>query len=173
MTTQSVLTTIPENKSLLQTTKYSFVIPDLPFLRYFAIDIQMPGVATTAPVVSSPFSNMYRHGDKLEYGKLSIKTLVDEDIRVWEETYKWLVALTKPSDYAEYVTNQGGRISAYHDAILTINTNSNIPNVRITFFHCHPESLSGLSFTSTGSADNSITCDISFRFDRFTVERLN
>lgn len=172
MTTNSVLTSIPNNKSLLQSTKYSFVIPDMPFLRYFCTDILLPEVRTSAPIVHSPFANTHRHGDKLEYGKVLIKTLIDEDMRVWEETYRWLQALTKPTQFPEYVTNLGGRLSAYHDAVLTINTNSNIPNIRLKFFSCHPESLSGINFSTMVSADTAITCDVVFRFDYFEIERL-
>ena len=55
MTQESTLTKIPENSSLLQATKYTFVIPELPFARYFCQKVDVPGVSTNAVNVPTPF----------------------------------------------------------------------------------------------------------------------
>jgi hypothetical protein len=127
MTNKSLLTQIPENTSILQTTKFTFVFPNLPFARYFCQSVSIPGVSTTEVTVTSPFANTYRHGDKLRYDIFSINAIVDEDLRVWEETYSWLKALTKPTNFGEYGKTIDPSKLLYYDAILTINTNANNP----------------------------------------------
>ena len=172
MTTENMLTRIPENTSLLQSRKFTFAIPTLPFIRYFGQSISIPAVSTSAPMVPSPLSDMYRHGDKLVYDRLTITAILDEDLRVWEETYNWMLALTAPKEFPQYWRNTNGRMLAYHDTVLTFNNNANIPNMRLKFLYCHPVSISAIQFNTTDSADVIMTCDFTFQYDRFEFERL-
>ena len=93
MTIESFTTNTPENTSILQSTKFTFLIPDKPFLKYFCQTVSIPSVSTSEIQVPTPFSATYRHGEKLNYDALVITALMDEDLRVWEETYNWLVSL--------------------------------------------------------------------------------
>lgn len=172
MSNTSVLTKIPVNTSFLQPTRFSFLFPELPFLRYFCQSVSIPGVSTNAVSIETPFSNTYRHGDKLNYDGLTITAIIDEDIRVWQETYDWLVSLTFPKDFTQYVRFYDENRSPYHDGILTINTNANIPNVRMKFTNCHPVSLGAINFDTKLDASSVITTDISFRYDGFEITRL-
>ena len=171
MTTNSFSTTIPQNSNFLQTTKYNFVIPNLPFARYFCQTVNWPSVSTSEVNVPTPFSDTYRHGDKLVYDPLSITFLVDEDLRVWEETYNWLKSLTNPINFKDYVKNSRNK-DAYYDGVMTVNTNSNLPNLRIKYYNCHPVSLSGIQFATTSSADETPTADLTLRYDYFEIVRL-
>lgn len=175
MTTSSLLTRIPENTSFLQPNRFTFSFTTLPFLKYFCQSVTFPTVSTTPVTVSSPFANTYRHGDKLEYGELVVSVIIDEDLRVWEETYNWLQALTKPDNFAQYIRQRSDNTrdnSPYHDGILTINTNSNLPNIRIKFTECHPTSLAGIELSTTATAETILTTSITFRYDQFYVDRL-
>jgi len=168
MSNESVLTKIPDNTNFLQVTKFSFVIPELPFARYFCQTVLFPGISTTEVSVPTPFSDTYRHGDKLMYDPLSITFLVDEDLRTWEETYIWLQTLTSPIKFKDYANRFQQK---YYDGILTINTNSNVPNLRIKFKNCHPVTLGSIQFDTTVNADLTPVSDLTFRYDHFTIER--
>lgn len=168
----SACSTQPSNSSFLQGNKFTFSFATLPFLKYFCQTINIPGVSTSPVTVDNPFSNTYRHGDKLIYDQINVTIIIDEDLRVWEETYNWLMALTFPKEFRQYYRNTNGRQTAYHDGILTINTNSNNPNIRFKFLNCHPSSLSGINFSVQETAQNIITADITFRHDGFEIERI-
>jgi hypothetical protein len=172
MTTQSLLTKIPENTSFLQPTKFTLVFPTLPFLRYFGQTATVPGISTSPVSVETPFSNTWRHGDKLVYSELSVNAIIDEDMRLWEETYNWLVALTKPQSFTQYIRYHNKKEMVYHDAILTINTNANNPNIRFKFTNLHPISLGGVNFNVSDNANTTLTADIIFRYDYFELLRL-
>lgn len=163
---------IPENTSILQTTKFSFIIPELPFARYYCQTVSLPGVSTNAVEMQNPFSSTYRHGDKLNYESFTINAIVDEDLRVWEETYLWLLSLTKPDGFEQYAVYKGKKRQLYFDGVLTINTNANNPNVRIKFRECHPVSLGSIKFNTADNAETIPTADIEFRYDSFEFERL-
>lgn len=168
----SACSTQPANSSFLQGNKFTFSFPTLPFLKYFCQEVNIPGVSTSPVTVENPFSNTYRHGDKLVYDQLNATVIVDEDLRVWEETYNWLVALTFPKEFREYYKNSNGKQTAYHDGILTVNSNANNPNMRFKFTNCHPVSLGGINFSVQSSPETIITTDITFRYDGFEIERI-
>jgi len=172
MSQESALTKIPENTSFLQLTKYTFIIPELPFARYFCQTVTMPGVSTSAPQQPTPFTSLYRHGDTLQYDEFQITCLIDEDLRIWEETYNWLISVTAPQKFAQYGKRQGRTFEKYYDGILTINTNANLPNMRIKFKNVHPLSIGGITFSTADSAENTPSSDISFRYDWLEIERI-
>lgn len=166
----SVLTQIPDNTSFLQTTKFTFMVPNLPFLKYFAQTVNLPGISTTEATVPTLFSDTFRYGDKLNYDPITVTFLVDEDLRVWEETYQWMVSLTKPTQFGQYAAKFPDK---YYDAILTTNTNANNPNVRFKFRNCHPVTLGSIQLATTDTADLTPVCDVTFRYDYFEIERIN
>lgn len=170
---ESLLTQIPDNTNFLQLTKFTLFFPDLPFARYFCQSVVFPGVSTNAVMVPTKMTNTYRHGDTLAYDNLTITALVDEDFRVYEETYNWLRNLTTPIRYADYPTNKVNDGPLYNDAILTVYTNSNIANFRVKFRDCHPISLGGIQFNYSDTADNIPVVEITFRYDVFEIQRLD
>lgn len=173
MAIESFTTNIPKNTSLLQATKFTFLIPDKPFLKYFCQNVSIPAVSSTEITVPTPFSNTYRHGEKLNFDPLSISVLVDEDLRVWQETYDWLKSLTRPASFEQYPRKtKKDDTPLYFDGYLTVNTNANNPNLRIKFFNCHPTSISMINFDTKLDAETIPTCDITFRYDLFEIERL-
>jgi hypothetical protein len=164
-----LLAQIPENTSLLQTTKFTFVIPQLPFLKYFCQTVQLPGLSTTEVLQSSMFNDTYRQGQKINFDPITITTLIDEDIRVWEETYQWMVYLANPVRFGQFKEKFSSR---FYDGMLTLNTNANNPNLRIKFKNCFPTSLGTIPFATTDNADVVPVLDISFRYDYFEIDRL-
>ena len=174
MTTESLTSNTPENTSILQSTKFTFIIPDKPFLKYFCQTVMLPSISTTEVAVPNPFSTVYVHGDHMVFEPLTITALMDEDLRVWEETYKWLRSLTRPSSYSEYARKGPRDIKTplYFDGYLTVNTNANNPNIRVKFHNCHPTSIGMINFDTKVDADVIPTADFTFRYDIFEIERL-
>lgn len=172
MTTQSLLTKVPENTSFLQSNRFTFAFPTLPFLKYFCQTVTLPSVTTSPVSISNPFSDTYRHGDKLVYDQLNVTAIVDEDLRVWEETYNWIQSLTKPEQFKQYIRYFNKKADPYHDGVLTVNTNANRPNMRFTFLRCHPVGIGSLNFNTTENAQTILTLDITFRYDRYEIQRL-
>ena len=173
MALESFASNTPQNSSILQLTRFTFIIPDKPYLKYFCQTVSIPTVSTSEVTVPTPFSNTYRHGDKLQYEALSITAIVDEDMRIWEETYSWLSSLTRPESFEQYPRKSlQDKTPLYFDGYLTVNTNANNPNIRFKFHNCHPVSLGGIDFDTKTDADNIPTCTIQFRYDLFEVERL-
>lgn len=172
MSNSSVINTLPDNTNILQSTKYTLLFPTLPFLRYFSQTATIPAVSTSGIAVPTPFTDTFRHGTTMSFEDFTINAIVDEDLRVWEETFNWLKALTRPKDFTQYVRYNDQIASVYHDAVLTVNTNSNNPNMRFKFFNCHPTSMGAIAFNTADTADTIPTIDITFRYDYYELERV-
>jgi len=173
MAIESIVTHTPENTSILQSTKFTFIIPDKPFLKYFCQTATLPSISLSEIAVPTPFSTTYRHGDKVSYEPFTISAIMDEDLRVWEETYKWMTSLGRPESYDQYPRkSRQDPTPLYFDGYLTINTNANRPNIRIKFLNCHPTNIGMVNFDTKVDADIIPTADFTFRYDLYEIERL-
>lgn len=175
MATEPYSSNTPENTSLLQLTKFTFIFPDKPFLKYYCQTAQIPSISTSEIEIATPFSSTYRHGEKLSYDPLTVSALVDEDMRVFEETYNWLKALTRPHSFDEYPRKsiKDPQAPLYFDAYLTATTNAHNPNIRFKFYNCHPTTIGAINFDTKTDPDNIPTMDVTFRFDTFELQRIN
>ena len=173
MAVESFASNTPQNSSILQLTRFTFIIPDKPYLKYFCQTVSIPSVSINPVTVPTPLTNTYRHGDKMEFETLSITAIVDEDMRIWQETYDWMKGLANPVTTDQYIRKSlQDTTPLYFDGYLTVNTNANNPNIRFKFLNCHPISLGGIDFDTKTDADNIPTCTIQFRYDIFEVERI-
>lgn len=174
MALESFASGTPQNTSILQPTKFTFLIPDKPFLKYFCQSISIPSISTNEIPVPTPFTSTYRHGEKLSFDSLTISAMIDEDLRVWEETYKWLSSLTRPESYEQYPRKSlRDSTPLYFDGYLTVNTNANKPNIRFKFLNCHPTNIGTINFDTKSDADTILSCDFTFRYDYYQIERVN
>jgi hypothetical protein len=131
-------------------------------------------VSTSEISLPTPFSTQYRHGEKLNYDAFVVTALIDEDLRVWEETYKWLKSLTRPTSFEEYPRKSRTDldVALYSDGFLTVNTNANNANIRFKFRNCHPTAIGAINFDTKVDADTIPTCDFTFRYDYYELERI-
>ena len=132
----------PANQNPAQGTKFRLNFDRLPYLTFFCMSVNLPGVSSQNTVQPTPFSDLPIPGDKIIYEELSISFLVDEDYRSWLSVHDWIRGVTFPTTFDEYKnlsklqrTTAISQLSGmserpqYSDAILTIYTNKNNPNI--------------------------------------------
>jgi len=182
------MTRNPNNVDLLQSTKFRITFNRLPGMVYFCQQANLPGISLTEIPKPTPFVEMYLPGEKLTYDTLNITFLVDEDLQAWTQIHDWMRGITFPTNFEEYLNLQqtaaqttnlnrflpsnslsGGQ---YTEAIMTIHTNKNNPNLRVKFLDVFPVSLSTIIFNTGDSADNVVTADATLRFTYYNYERI-
>ena len=134
----------------------------------------------------TPLSDIPVPGDKLSYGDLVIRFLVQENMSNYLELYNWLVGLGFPESRDQYIKwNEAqryrfpavsdkrlGALGNFSDADFFILDSDNNPNVKISYYDVFPVSLEGLDFDiSTGRADYLIG-NAAFKYRHYTVEAL-
>ena len=165
----------PTNTSFLQPTKYQLSFARMPHLTYFCQTFTLPGISTTEVIQNTPFVDLYVPGDKAMYEPFDVTFLVDEDLRTWLEIHNWITGLTFPKDFLQYPRllkeneDYGGTVS---DAIVTIMSNKNTPNIRITFRDAFPTMLSPITFDYTMDASMPLTSSVTFRYNYFDIDIL-
>lgn len=179
MASQS-LTRQPQNTSLLQATKFLFVMPRVSNVQYFCQAANLPGLSL--PEMPRPTSvvDLYVPGNKLVYERLDITFLVDAELKSWTDIHDWMRSLTTPIESKDYINLWRKQAivdpkqqAQYADGILTIFSGLNNPKFRIHYSNLFPVSLSEISFKSTESVEDVLTAQVSFRYDYFNIERLN
>lgn len=159
----------PDNKNQLYPHKWIFTITSAPNLMYFCQSIRFPGVSADPVKVENRFGPVFVTPDKMAFEQLTLKFIIDEDMRTWEETFKWIKGETFPYEHKEYSDQK--KKGLYSDAILELNTNNNTPNFRIKFINCFPVSLSGFDLDFEEGPETPITSDVTFQYDRFEFDR--
>lgn len=163
----------PINTSLLQPTKYQLVFARMPHITYFCQTFNLPGLSMSEIVRNTPFVDLYVYGDKVQYEPFDLTFMVDEDLRTWLEMHNWITGLTFPKGFEQYRRlikenkDYGGTVS---DATMTVMSNKNMPNIRITFRDCFPTSVSSITFDYTMDASMTLTASASFRYNYFDVD---
>lgn len=165
----------PNFTTQLQPTKFQLTFARLPNITYYCQTFTLPGLSTNEIIRNTPFVDLYVPGDKIQYEPFDIMFMIDEDLRTWLEIHNWMVGLTFPQNFDQYRRlikenrDYGGTVS---DAIMTVLSNNNQPNIRFTFRDCFPINLSAITFDSTTDANMILTASCTLRYNYFDVDIL-
>jgi hypothetical protein len=178
---------LPKTYDYLRPNAFRFGVKDIPNISFTCQSANIPDIQLGYAVQPTPFVDVPVMGDKLNFGELTIRFLISEDMSNYLELYRWLVALGFPNNYNQFstfvkdrpsrfpfVTNQNGtsEILAYSDATLTILDSTNTAKVNIIFKSLFPTSLSALDFDIASGSVEYFTAIASFKYTIFEVEPL-
>ena len=174
----------PNELDYLRPNAFKFQIHNIPNTSYFCNAANIPEVNLPPATQTTPFVDVGHPGDKLDYGTLMIRFLIQEDMKNFSELYDWMVGLGFPEDYkqaGEYAKTVQYKfpslspkdrdgLSRYSDASLILLDSNNNPKVKFTFVDAFPVSLQGLDFEiSTGSTEY-MTGVAMFKYSYYEIE---
>ena len=172
----------PNNKNFLSPVGFKFVIGRTPNVDYFCQSASIPEVSIGVREIPTPVKDYSVPGDKMTFGDLSLRFLVNEDMDNYFEIYKWLKGLTNPkvqSDFAKYIAtvDEKGRNSQFmktmSDArLLVLNSNYN-SIATINFYNIFPTSLTTLEFDASATDVNYFTAEVNFRYTIYEITDKN
>jgi hypothetical protein len=180
----------PTTQDWLRPNAFLFRVKDLPNVSFTCQSANLPQVAMGFATQPTPFIDLPRIGDKLNYAEFSVRFLVTEDMSNYIELYRWLVALGFPNNYNEFmafaddrrtrltkfpffVNNMGQKeVLAYSDGILTILDSNNNPKTNIIFRDLFPVALEALDFDIASSTVEYFTVIATFKYRIFEIEPL-
>lgn len=186
----------PEELDFLRPNGFRFMIQSLPKVTYFCQAATIPNISLSYATQSTPFVDIPRPGEKIDFSELTIKFIIQEDMANYIELFDWMIALGFPENHRQFqqrFTQQSFRLpepaagdatvndrpgirssdlTEYSDAALLVLNSDNLPIVRLNFVDCFPTSLTGMEFdVSTGNTQY-FTAQASFRYRMFTIETL-
>jgi len=151
--------TLTSNFNYLTPTGFRLTIDTSKYanIEYFLTGFSIPDVNLGDVPVTYRGVTGYVPGDKIEYGIMSCRFIIDEDMKNYIEVFNWMQSNIASTNV---VTS---------DMILTILTSHNNPNKQFKFINAFPTSLSGVEFSTQNTDIEYVQANVSFRYDRFTI----
>lgn len=172
-----------ENRNFLSPTGFKFTLTRFPKVSFFCNEANIPELVLGISNQPSYLKDIDIPGDKIIFGDLNLRFLVDENLENYNTVQNWIRGLGYPeklSQFAELNDSDayGGAnyvqkgLNIYSDATLQILTSNKIPNFQIQFKDLFPYSLSTLSFDATQTDIQYFTADVSFKYTIYNITDL-
>jgi len=169
----SALQNQPTNTSFLSPIGFKFQLNNFPEVNYFCQSATLPGISIGSISVPTPLKTIDLPGDEVAFEELSIRFVVDENMKNWLSIYDWIVGLGFPTkEGQEKYTKLATNSELTTDATLTVLTGNMNAQINFVFKECFPLSLSSIAFDSAGTDVEYVMADVTFRYDVYTVQNL-
>ena len=112
MTTTNTYNRQPTKLDYASPTQFKFNVIKLPKVTYFCTQVNVPGVSLGGTIdQQTRFKDIPQPGDKLTYGDLTIRFLVDENMQNYMTMHNWLIGIgfpETPQQFADQTTDKDG-----------------------------------------------------------------
>ena len=162
------------NRNFLSPIGFKFNLVKEPKVGFFCNSAKLPEINLGTALQPTYLKNIDVPGDKLTYGDLNIRFIIDENMENYMAIHNWLTGLGYPEstqDYKDLITENSVKNTqnAYSDGSLHI-LNSNYRDVAVVkFFDLFPVSLSSLDFQATDTDLNYFTADATFKYTVYNI----
>ena len=172
------------NRNFLSPTGFKFALKRSPGVAFFCNQANIPSLDLGIAEQPTYLKNIDVPGDKIQFGDLNLRFLVDEDLMNYMEIQNWIRGLGFPEKISEFgdLENQSilGREvkfgqsgdDIYSDATLQILSNNLVPQFQVVFSDCFPYSLSTVTFDATDTDIEYFTADVSFKYTIYRITDL-
>jgi hypothetical protein len=169
-----------ENRNFLSPTGFKFALKRSPAAAFFCNQANIPSLDLGVAQQTSYLKDIDIPGDKIVFGDLTLRFLVDEDLFNYMEIQNWIRGLGYPEKLSQLKDlSEDGKIKSrfgqsgeniYSDATLQILSNSLIPKFQIMFKDVFPYSLSTITFDATDTDIEYFTADVSFKYTIYDMQ---
>lgn len=163
------------NRNFLSAVGFKFTLAKYPKVDFFSNSARIPEISLDIAKQPTYLKDIDVPGEKLTYGDLTLKFMVDENMENYISIYEWLTGLGFPETPAQYkalTTDDAGQRDdkeAFSDGTLRI-LNSNFKEVaKVKFLDLFPVSLSSLEFDATSIDVQYFTAEVSFKYTVYTL----
>jgi hypothetical protein len=158
----------PNELDYLRPNAFKFQIHNIPNVSYFCQAANIPEINLPPAQQPTPLVDIPHPGDKLEFGVLMIRFLIQEDMKNYQELYDWLIGLGFPANHKQYTAygktqeyrfpdidpTKQSALGQFSDASLFLLDSNNNLQTEFQFRDAFPISLQGLDFEiSSGQTD--------------------
>ena len=166
----SALQNLPSNISYLSPIGFRFTLSNFPEVTYFCQAANIPGISLAGVDFPTPMKNIQFSGDEVSFEELSIRFVVDENLKNWLSIYDWIIGMGIPDkDSAEKYKKLKDENKLVADGTLSILTSNMNVQMEVRFQNMFPLSLSGISFDSSAADVDYVVADVSFQYDIYEV----
>ena len=164
-----------ENRNFLSPIGFKFTLSKTPKVTFFSNQTRIPEISLGTALQPTYLKDIDVPGDKLTYGELNLRFLVDENMENYMAIHNWMTGLGFPEttdQFKKATTDDDGlrdKDEVFSDGNLHIlNSNFNTSAI-VKFFDLFPISLSSLEFEATDTDVNYFTADAIFKYTVYNI----
>ena len=164
-----------QNRNFLAPVGFKFTLAKYPKVSFFSNSARIPELSLGTAVQPSYLKDIDIPGEKLTYGDLTIRFLVDENMENYMAVHNWLKGVgfpETPQQFKDQTTDSDGirdEKGVFSDGSLHI-LNSNFQNVAIVKFQdLFPVGLTSLEFDATETDINYFTAEVVMRYTVYNI----
>ena len=171
-----------DNRNFLAPTGFKFALKKSPGVAFFCNEANIPDLNLGIAVQPNYLKDIDRPGDKIQFGDLTIRFLVDEDLTNFMEIQNWIRGLGYPESLKEsYDLQKSGAIPSrfenseediFSDGTLQILSSNLKPKFQVKFEGLFPYSLTTMTFDATDTDIEYFTAEASFKYTIYSVTDL-
>ena len=176
-----------ENRNFLSPVGFKFGLQRSPGVAYFCNEANIPDMTLGEAIQPTYLRDIPTPGDKIQFGDLSLRFLVDEDLTNYMEIQNWIRGLGYPEETKEFndLTKKGilsdGKAfgntkqdgdDIYSDGTLQMMISNRVPKFHVKFSDLWPYSLTTMTFDATDTDIEYFTADVSFKYTIYTITDL-
>ena len=161
------------NRNFLSPAGFKFNIAKEPKVSFFCNSARIPEITLGTAIQPTYLKDIDVPGEKLSYGDLTIRFLVDENLENYMSIHNWLTGLGSPETLQQYENLIDGSDrdpkKAFSDGTLRV-LNSNFKDAAVVKFKdMFPHSLSSLDFDATLTDVQYFTAEASFKYTIYNI----
>ena len=163
------------NRNFLAPVGFKFTLAKYPKVSFFSNSARIPELTLGTAIQPSYLKDIDVPGEKLTYGDLGIRFLVDENMQNYMAVHNWLKGIgfpETPQQFADQTTDRDGvrdPKEVFSDGSLHI-LNSNFQDVAIVkFSDLFPVGLTSLEFDATETDINYFTAEVVMRYTVYNI----
>ena len=172
-----------DNRNFLAPTGFKFSLKRSPGVAFFCNQANIPSLDLGVAIQPSYLKDIDVPGDKIQFGDLTLRFLVDEDLVNYMEIQNWIRGLGYPESVQEFdrLENEAvlpgnfGRAgdNIYSDGTLQILSSNLVAKFNVNFKDMFPYSLSTITFDATDTDIEYFTADVSFKYTIYNLTDLS
>ena len=168
-----------ENRNFLSPVGFKFSLKRAPGVAFFCNQANIPSLDLGIAEQPTWLKNIDVPGDKIQFGDLTLRFLVDEDLVNYMELQRWIRGLGYPENMDEFRKLEGEAVlpgnfgnagdDIYSDGTLQILSSNLVPQFQVVFSDLFPYSLSTVTFDATDTDIDYFTADVSFKYTIYNL----
>ena len=175
-----------ENRNFLSPVGFKFALKRSPAVAFFCNEANIPSLDLGIAEQPTYLKDVPLPGDKIQFGDLSLRFLVDEDLTNYMEIQNWIRGLGFPESLKEFhdlqkegeenIGSNYGQLAPhdiYSDGTLQILSSNLVPKFKVVFNDLFPYSLSTVTFDATDTDIEYFTANVSFKYTIYQITDLS
>ena len=167
------------NRNFLSPVGFKFSLKRAPGVAFFCNQANIPSLDLGIAEQPTWLKNIDVPGDKIQFGDLTLRFLVDEDLVNYMELQRWIRGLGYPEDMDEFRKLESEAVlpsnfgqagdNIYSDGTLQILSSNLVPSFQVVFNDLFPYTLSTVTFDATDTDIEYFTADVSFKYTIYNL----